>query len=103
MESTDKPVESRRVYDVPPSDLYAEFMKTGWAPSPLEGIVHDSVIPYCFKRREKLSQEFQGLRIVLPSGNSKVRSNDTDYRFRPHSAFVYYTGIQGEEVTSSSP
>jgi Xaa-Pro aminopeptidase len=31
-----------------------------------------------------------------------VRSNDTDYRFRPHSAFVYYTGVQGEEVTSDA-
>ena len=102
MESTDKPVESRRVYDVPPSDLYAEFMKTGWAPSPLDGITQDAVIPYCFERRTKLSEAFTGLRIVIPSGNSKVRSNDTDYRFRPHSAFVYYTGIQGEEVTSDA-
>ena len=102
MESTDKPVESRRVYDVPPSDLYADFMKTGWAPSPLHGITQDAVIPHCFSRRTKLSEAFTGLRIVIPSGNSKVRSNDTDYRFRPHSAFVYYTGVQGEEVTSDA-
>ena len=102
MESTDKPVESRRVYDVPPSDLYADFMKTGWAPSPLHGITQDAVIPHCFSRRTKLSEAFTGLRIVIPGGNSKVRSNDTDYRFRPHSAFVYYTGVQGEEVTSDA-
>ena len=102
MESTDKPVESRRVYDVAPSDLYADFMKTGWAPSPLHGITQDAVIPYCFARRAQLSEAFIGLRIVIPSGNSKVRSNDTDYRFRPHSAFVYYTGVQGEEVTSDA-
>lgn len=102
MESTDKPLESRRVYDLPPSEIYAEFMKTGWAPSPLHGITTDPVMPYCFVRREKLSQAFQGLRVVLPSGNSKVRSNDTDYRFRPHSAFAYYTGVQGEEVTSDA-
>ncbi|MSO43586.1 MAG: aminopeptidase P family protein [Candidatus Planktophila sp.] len=102
MESTDKPVESRRVYDAPPSDAYAEFMTTGWAPSPLHGITQDAVIPYCFARRVRLSEAFTGLRIVLPSGNSKVRSNDTDYRFRPHSAFVYYTGVQGEEVTSDA-
>ena len=102
MESTDKPVESRRVYDVPPSDLYADFMKTGWAPSPLHGITQDAAIPHCFSRRTKLSEAFTGLRIVIPSGNSKVRSNDTDYRFRPHSAFVYYTGVQGEEVTSDA-
>ena len=102
MESTNNPVESRRVYDVPPSDVYAEFMTTGWAPSPLEGIIQDLVIPYCFARRTKLSEAFIGLRILIPSGNSKVRSNDTDYRFRPHSAFVYYTGVQGEEVTSDA-
>ena len=102
MESTDKPVESRRVYDLPPSDVYAEFMTTGWAPSPLHGITQDPVIPFCFARRTKLSEAFTGLRILIPSGNSKVRSNDTDYRFRPHSAFAYYTGVQGEEVTSDA-
>ncbi len=102
MESADSPVESRRVYDVPPSDMYADFMKTGWAPSPLDGITQDAVIPFCSARRSRLSEAFTGLRIVIPSGNSKVRSNDTDYRFRPHSAFVYYTGVQGEEVTSDA-
>jgi len=102
MESADQPVESRRVYDVPPSDAYADFMKTGWAPSPLEGITQNPVIEHCFARRNKLSEAFSGLRILIPSGNAKVRSNDTDYRFRPHSAFAYYTGVQGEEVTSDA-
>ncbi len=102
MESADQPVESRRVYDVPPSDAYADFMKTGWAPSPLVGITQDPVIEHCFARRSKLSEVFSGLRILIPSGNAKVRSNDTDYRFRPHSAFAYYTGVQGEEVTSDA-
>lgn len=94
--------ESRRVYDVPPSDVYADFMTTGWAPSPLHGITQDAVIPFVYARRVKLSEAFTGLRIIIPNGNSKVRSNDTDYRFRPHSAFVYYTGVQGEEVTSDA-
>ena len=98
----EKTTESRRVYDVPPSEAYTEFMMTGWAPSPLHAIMQDAVIPYCVKRRDALSAAFTGLRIILPSGNSKVRSNDTDYRFRPHSAFVYYTGVQGEEVTSDA-
>ena len=97
-----KDTESRRVYDVPPSDVYAEFMITGWAPSPLAGITQDPVIVFCGQRRAKLSEAFAGLRILIPSGNSKVRSNDTDYRFRAHSAFLYYTGVQGEEVTSDA-
>lgn len=98
----EKTTESRRVYDVPPTQAYAEFMISGWAPSPLHGITQDPVIPYCVARRDDLSKAFTGIRIILPSGNSKVRSNDTDYRFRPHSAFVYYTGVQGEEVTSDA-
>lgn len=98
----DTTAQSRRVYDVPPSDAYADFMTTGWAPSPLHGITQDAAIPFACTRRVKLSEAFSGLRIIIPSGNSKVRSNDTDYRFRPHSAFVYYTGVQGEEVTSDA-
>ena len=84
----DKTTESRRVYDIPPSEVYADFMTTGWAPSPLHGITQDAAIPFASARRVKLSEAFTGLRIIIPSGNSKVRSNDTDYRFRPHSAFV---------------
>src|SRR5699024_12250267 len=32
-------------------------------------------------------------RLVIPAGAPKVRSNDTDYRFRPHSAFAHLTGL----------
>ena len=31
----------------------------------------------------------------IPSGTLKTRSNDSDYRFRPHSAFAYLTGRPG--------
>jgi Xaa-Pro aminopeptidase len=34
-----------------------------------------------------------GERLVLPAGEFRVRSNDTDYRFRPHSAFAHLTGL----------
>jgi len=30
---------------------------------------------------------------VIPAGGFKVRANDTDYRFRPHSAFAWLTGL----------
>ena len=91
-----------RVYDVEPSQLYAEFMKTGWTPSPLHGITPDDVATYAFSRRQLLSQAFTGVRLILPSGNYKVRSNDTDYLYRPHSAFAYYTGVQGVEATADA-
>ena len=94
--------KSGRVYDVEPSQLYAEFMKTGWAPSPLHGITPDDVATYAFSRRQALSAAFPGMRLILPSGNYKVRSNDTDYLYRPHSAFAYYTGVQGVEATADA-
>jgi Xaa-Pro aminopeptidase len=96
MKSTGMPVERRSVYDVPPSDIYADFMKTGPALSSLDGITQDAVIPFCSAPRSKVFEAFTGLRVVIPSRNSKVRSNDTDYRFRPHSAFVYYIEVKGE-------
>ena len=40
-----------------------------------------------------LSRLFPGERLVIPAGTPKVRSNDTDYRFRPHSAFAHVTGM----------
>jgi len=104
MENSDKALDtgSKRVYDVAPSEMFGEFMKTGWAPTPLTGIIQDEVIPYCVARRADLSAAFAGLRVVLPGGELKQRSNDTDYQFRPHSAFAYYTGVQGVEAQPGS-
>ena len=36
---------------------------------------------------------FPGQRLVIPAGGLKIRSNDTDFRFRPHSAFAHLTGL----------
>jgi len=77
-------------------------MKSGWLPTPLTGIMQDEVIAQCHFRRADLSTAFIGLRIVIPSGQAKQRSNDTDYLYRPHSAFAYYTGVQGVEAQPDS-
>ena len=91
-----------RTHDLPTPQLIAEFMKTGWAPSPLEGITPSSVIPFCETRRKVLSEKYPGIRLILPAGSAKVRSNDTDYRFRPHTAFAYFTGITGSDALPDS-
>src|SRR5699024_3129875 len=44
-------------------------------------------------RRAKVSELFPGDRLVIPAGGLKVRSNDTDFRYRPHSAFAHLTGL----------
>jgi Xaa-Pro aminopeptidase len=96
------PAETKRIHDVPPSKVFAEFMKNGWAPSDLEGIAAGPAVTWCIARRAALSAAFPGIRLVIPGGNYKVRSNDCDYRYRPHSAFAYYTGVQGVEATADA-
>ena len=82
-----------RTHDIPIADAMTEFMKEGWAPSPLTGITAHPSIPYTKLRRDKLSNQYVGKRLIFPSGSLKVRSNDSDYQFRAHSAFSWFTGI----------
>ena len=94
--------DGSRKYDAANPKPLADFMKTGWAPTPLEGIVPSEAIPFCKVRIEKLSKKYPGKRVILPAGSLKVRSNDTDYRFRPHSAFSYFTGVTGNDAVPDS-
>ena len=78
---------------IPFSEAFKKFIVDGWAP-------HSTRLPdqlpaaaWARGRREHLSAQFPGERLVIPAGGLKVRSNDTDYRFRPHSAFAHLTGL----------
>ena len=97
--TTEKP---KRIHDEAPSDLFANFMKSGWTPSNLGDLPPLEVVTYAFTRRQVLSQAFKGIRLVLPAGGYKVRANDTDYNYRPHSAYVYYSGVQGADATAEA-
>ncbi|MEY9874773.1 Xaa-Pro aminopeptidase [Streptacidiphilus sp. MAP12-33] len=79
----------------------AQNFRQGWADSartlpPLPGAA------YAAKRRAALSERFPGERIVIPSGGLKLRSNDFDFAFRPHSAFVHLTAEQGTSAVPDS-
>jgi Xaa-Pro aminopeptidase len=99
---SDTPTKTTRPHDEAPAAPFAAFMKSGWAPSDLHGIAPSPAVQWCVARRQSLSTAFPGVRIILPAGNYKTRSNDADYRFRPHSAFAYYTGVQGSEATADA-
>ena len=43
-------------------------------------------------RRATIGQRFNDRVLVIPTGNPKVRANDTDYRFRAGTDFFYLTG-----------
>ncbi|WP_346655106.1 aminopeptidase P family protein [Arthrobacter sp. 260] len=77
----------------PDSDAFKAFMAQQWATKPTELPAEAEVAPYAAKRRRAISDKFPGERIVIPAGPFKVRSNDTDYRFRPHSGFAHLTGF----------
>ncbi len=77
----------------PTGEAFNAFMRQGWAPS--EEVLPQAapVAAYASKRRGLVSAAFDGERLVVPAGGLKVRSNDTDYVFRPHSAFAHLSGL----------
>ncbi|GAB3619162.1 aminopeptidase P family protein [Glutamicibacter endophyticus] len=91
----DQPLEDRvnNRSQRPTSRAFQEFMGSHWATDTSELPAADPAAPYAAARRAALSAKFPGERLVIPAGPLKVRSNDTDYRFRPHSAFAHLTGL----------
>jgi len=77
----------------PSSNAFKAFMASNWAPATQELPQRDAVAPYAANRRKAISAQFKGERLVIPAGPLKVRSNDCDYRFRPHSGFAHLTGL----------
>ena len=77
----------------PFSDAFKTFIAQGWAPHPNELPQPLPASGPAAARRAALSAQFPGDRLVIPAGGLKIRSNDTDYRFRPHSAFAHLTGL----------
>jgi Xaa-Pro aminopeptidase len=77
------------------------YMGSGWADSPAVETAQAEVAPYAAARRDALAARFPGKTLVIYAGNLKQRSNDTDYRFRPHSAFTHLTGWGREAVPGS--
>jgi Xaa-Pro aminopeptidase len=77
----------------PSNDEFREFVAAGWAPRSTDTPAQAQVAPYAARRRAAVSAAFPGERLVIPAGGLKVRSNDCDYIFRPHTAFAHLTGL----------
>ncbi len=76
----------------PGSERFKESIATGWAD-------RDETLPpareqaaFAAARRERVSAAFTGVRLIVPAGDMKQRSNDTEYPYRAHSAFAHLTG-----------
>jgi Xaa-Pro aminopeptidase len=76
----------------PVSETFKKYISEDWAhrtdtvPAPRESAA------FAAQRRRQLGTRYPGKRIVIPAGAAKVRSNDTDYPYRAHSAFAHLTG-----------
>ena len=46
--------------------------------------------------------QYPGVRLVFPAGSLKIRSNDSDFPFRAHSAFSWFTGIIAPDAVPDS-
>ncbi|WP_043270266.1 aminopeptidase P family protein [Streptomyces sp. CT34] len=79
------------------SDELAANMKSGWADTELRDLRPIEQAPHAERRRAALSARFPGERLVIPAGNLKTRSNDTEYAFRASTEYVYLTGDQTDD------
>ncbi len=78
-------------------DRLQDYMSTGWADTALEVSPVEQVERYA-ERRAALSAQFPGETLVIPTGYPPIRANDTEYRFRPGTEFVWLTGQDEPEA-----
>ena len=71
---------------------FLDTISEGWAERPDTPAPPRAQAAYTAARRDAVSSAFPGKRLVIPAGELKQRSNDTDYPFRAHSAFSHLTG-----------
>lgn len=86
---------------LPQSERFAEYIGSNWAEfdEPLPGLREHA--RYAAERRAKISAMYPGKRVILPAGDLKTRSNDTEYPYRAHSAFAHLTGWGSDTVAGS--
>jgi Xaa-Pro aminopeptidase len=85
----------------PQSEQFMKYIGSGWAERDDTLPATDAVAPFAAKRRAAVAKAFKGKVVVIAAGDMKQRSNDTDYRFRPHSAFAHLTGWGSSTVPGS--
>jgi Xaa-Pro aminopeptidase len=96
-DATDEQTLHTESHDPAVPAAYSAFMREGWGDRELD-LPRHPIAPYAAARRERLVEAFPGERLVLPAGGFKVRSYDTDYRFRPDTAHTYFCGNQTSDA-----
>lgn len=85
----------------PHSEKFQDFISSNWAERSEQKPTPREQSAFAAARRAKISALYTGKRLVIPAGAAKVRSNDTDYTYRAHSAFAHLTGWASDAVPGS--
>jgi Xaa-Pro aminopeptidase len=75
---------------------FREFARHEWGPADRTVNVSADARQAAEQHRTRLAEAFPGTRIAVAAGRAPVRSNDTDYAFRPDSDFAWLTGCYAE-------
>jgi Xaa-Pro aminopeptidase len=86
---------------VPVSSTFKHYISSRWAERAEAHPVAREQAAYAASRRARISAMYAGKRLIIPAGAAKVRSNDTDYPYRAHSAFAHLTGWGSDSVPGS--
>ncbi|MCU1584723.1 MAG: aminopeptidase family protein [Microbacteriaceae bacterium] len=86
---------------VPVSDTFKDYISSNWAERPETLPAPREQASYAAQRRARISALYSGKLLIVPAGAAKVRSNDTDYAYRAHSAFAHLTGWASDSVPGS--
>jgi Xaa-Pro aminopeptidase len=108
MNDKSTPAREERIEDrgtnrsrTPQSQKFLDYIGSGWSDSDSALPAQAEVAPFAAKRRAAVAKAFSGQLIVIAAGPLLTRSNDTDYRFRAHSAFAHLTGWGSDAVADS--
>ena len=85
----------------PASDTFAHYISSQWAERQDPAVSAREQSSFAADRRARVSAMHPGKRLIIPAGAAKVRSNDTDYAYRAHSAFAHLTGWGSDSVADS--
>ena len=85
----------------PVSDTFKDYISGNWAERVDATPAAREQSSFAATRRAAIASMHPGKRLVVPAGAAKVRSNDTDYAYRAHSAFAHLTGWGSDTVPGS--
>jgi Xaa-Pro aminopeptidase len=85
----------------PNSKEFLDYISSGWQEPKSQTISESEAASFAKDRRDLLAKAFPNNLVVIEAGAPKTRSNDTEYRYRPHAAFAHLTGWGSQTVPDS--